>query len=208
MVRPNEFLKSEINVLSRGFVPPEEVATAERQPIAMVRSHVSWGAVIAGSLLTIGLLAHSATFAFACGVPAFDGTGPYGWGAGIWSVLTALIAFGSGAWLAGCLTSTVDARYRFLQGVVTWAVSIPLLVVLCEGAGLLLPGRAGVIVDNMREMILYGPRLGGAWGAVIAQFVGLIAAICGGALMDYQLRNRRTVTRTAAAERGPDAMYE
>jgi len=197
MVSPNEFIRSEINVLSRGFVPPEEVAGAEREPLAMVRSRVSWGSVIGGSLLTLGLLTLSSSLAYACGVPAFTGEGTYGFGAGVWSVLSALIAFGCGGWLAACLASTVDARYRILHGVLTWALAIPLIVILSEGS--LVLARGGLMLGVIREMVIVAPRVGPAWGAFLSLAVGMIAAICGGAMVDLALVRKSDITSRTAA---------
>lgn len=102
MISANEFLKTEMNVLSRGFIPPEEVEALERQPLAMARSHVSWGGIIAGSLLAVSLLVFSCALAYACGIPAFAENGTYGLGAGLWSICSAIIAFWSW-WLACCV---------------------------------------------------------------------------------------------------------
>lgn len=189
MIGANEFLRTEMNVLSRGFIPREEVEAAERQPLAMTRSHISWGGVIAGSLLTISLLVLSSALAYACGVPAFSDTGPYGLGAGVWSICTAVIAFGAGGWLAACLASTLDSRFGFLQGVVVWALSVPLLLILTERITLF--AGSGIIYSNLREMMLVAPGTGGAWGIVLSLIAGLVAAICGGIMM--HVGQRQTV---------------
>lgn len=192
MIGANEFLKTEMNVLSRGFIPPEEVEAAERQPLAMARSHISWGGVIAGSLLTVSLLVFSCSLAYACGIPAFTGSGSYGVGAAIWSICSAIIAFGAGGWLAACLASTLDSRYGFLQGVVVWALTIPLLLTLTERLSLL--AGNGVVDSNLREMALIAPRIGGSWGVVLSLAAGLVAAMIGGTMI--HMSSRRNVTAT------------
>lgn len=182
MIGANEFLRTKMNVLSRGFIPPEEVEAVERQPIAMTRSHISWGSVIAGSLLTISLLALSSCFAYACGVPAFSVSDvDYGFGTGVWSVITAIIAFGAGGWLAACLASTLDSRFGILHGVVVWGLTIPLLLFLGERTGIF--GSNGTIQSNIREMVLIAPSTGGAWGALVSMVAGLAAAIIGGGML-------------------------
>lgn len=196
MVSPNEFIRGEINVLSRGFIPPEEVAAAERQPLAMVRSRISWGSVIGGGLLTLGLLILSSALALACGVPAFSGEGPYGLGAGVWSVLSAIIAFGCGGWLSACLTSAIDARYRVLHGVLLWALVIPLIALLHEGGivGGILLTRGGSLLADVHQMVITAPRVGPAWGAFLAMALGLVASICGGAMVDLVIVRKTTAT--------------
>jgi hypothetical protein len=186
-----------MDVLSRGFIAPEEVAAAERQPIAMVRSHASWGSIIAGSLVCVSLLTLSSSLAYACGVPAFSGSNDYGVGAGIWSIVTAIVAFGVGGWLAGYLASPVDGRYRLLHGLMTWGLTVPLILLLFGGAGLMV-NRPGIIGTDIHEMTIVAPRIGGAWGAFISLAVGLIAALVSGAFVDSQARQTsRTYAPTA-----------
>jgi hypothetical protein len=191
-----------MNVLSRGFIPPEDVAKVEREPIAMIRSHITWGGVIGGSVLTFGLLALSCSFATACGLPVVAGDGTYGFGAGLWSIITAIIAFGSGGWLGACLASTINARYRVLHGVMVWALTIGLIVLLSEGGASMLVGRNVGLISGIREMVLVAPRIGPAWGAFISLAVGLAAAICGGALPDLFLREDIGRTRIADESEG------
>lgn len=211
MVTPNEFLRTEMNVLSRGFIPPEDVAHAEREPIAMVRSHITWAGVIAGSILTIALVALSCSFAIACGVPAFSGIGgvgdigvtgverTYGLGTGVWSVITSIIAFGAGGWLAACLTSSINARYRVLHGAMAWALAVGILLLGDGGIGVL-AGRGMGLLATIREMVVVAPRIAPAWGAFVSLAFGLIAAICGGALPDLFRGDRKVVTTMPATE--------
>ncbi len=195
MIGANEFLRTKMDVLSRGFIPTEEVEAVERQPIAMTRSHLSWGSIFAGSLLTVSLLVLSGSLAYACGVPTFSESGTYGLGAGIWSIVTAFIAFGAGGWLAACLASTLDTRFGFLHGVVVWALSIPVLLVLTERISIF--SATGTIYSNLREMVLIGPGTSGAWGAFISMAVGLAAAMLGGAML-HILRRSGTSKLTGA----------
>ncbi len=177
-------------VTGRGFISPEESAAMERQASVMIRSHVSWGSVIAGTLLALSLLVLSATFAYAVGVPAFRGTGAYGWGAGIWSVVTSIICFFLGGWLAAHLAAATDRQYRVLHGVMTWALAIPLILLIFGVGQTVLTNQAGLIGSDVTRMAITGSplagpvvpgmtRVGAAWGGFISLILGLISAAVG-----------------------------
>lgn len=190
----------------RGFVSPEEAQAGIYQPQlqppqALVRSRIAWGAVIAGSVLTLSILALSASLAYACGVPAFA-NGPYGWGAGIWSVITAAIAFYAGGCVAAYLTGPNNMpASNMLHGVMAWALTIPLIMIFFAGAQGVF-GQGGLMATDVSRMVLSGnplateiPRVtaasaagevpglhltGAAWGAWISLAVGLVFAAMGG----------------------------
>jgi hypothetical protein len=204
----------------RGFVTPEEGQAGIYQPQpVLARSRIAWGAVIAGSLLAISILVLSGSLAYACGVPAYSG-GPYGWGAGIWSVITAAIAFYAGGCLSAYLTGATDAAYsNMLHGVMAWVLAIPLVMVLFSGThGMFAQG--GLMASDVTRMVISGnpqatvnpaitaqsaveqlPNLhltGAAWGAWISLAVGLIFAAIGGSsvigsrFMGERLMGRRS----------------
>lgn len=175
-------------VTDRGFIPPEEIA---RQPIALVRSHVSWGSVIAGSLLCLALLTLSASLAYACGVPAYVGTGVYGWGAGAWSIVTAVIVFFCGGWLSAYLSAATDQRYSVLHGIMAWALTIPLVLFFLGGNFVgNLNTVGGTMANDVRFMTLFAHRVGPAWGAWVSLACGLIFAAIGGAMAIMPGRRR------------------
>lgn len=155
--------------------------------LVLARSHVSWGSVIAGSLLAISILVLSASLAYACGVPAYSGqaNAAYGWGAGIWAVVTAIIAFFCGGCLAAYMSSAADYRYHALHGVLTWAMALPLLMLILSWGGM---ATSGYMSEGVRTMQFHpafrqpnwSGLTGAAWGAFISLACGLIFAFIGG----------------------------
>jgi len=145
---------------------------------------IRWSGIIAGSLTTIALLVLSASLAYACGVPAYQG-GVYGWGAGIWAAVTAIIAFFVGGMVA-CMGGTYRRDSAALYGFLTWALSVPLILLLSTTAGGFF---RGFIAADVMRMIVQPPanqpswqlQTGAAWGAFIALALGLIFALIAGA---------------------------
>ncbi|MGE5610742.1 MAG: hypothetical protein ACM359_15940 [Bacillota bacterium] len=202
----------------RGFVTPEEAQAGIYQPQpTLARSRISWGAVIAGSLLATSILVLSGSLAYACGVPAFAG-GPYGWGAGIWSIITAAIAFYAGGCLSAYLAGGTNLAYsNMLHGVMAWVLAVPLIMVLFSGThGMFSQG--GLMASDVTRMVISGnpqatvnpmitaqstvnpsPNLhltGAAWGAWISLAVGLIfAAIGGSSVMGDRFMGNRFMGR-------------
>jgi len=183
-------------VTNRGFVPPaEETRATAYQPALLQRSYVGWGGVIAGMLLSIGLLVLSAAFAYACGVPAFAG-GEYGWGAGIWSVVTALIAFSSGGCLAAYMAPSNFRIHNMIHGVAVWALAVS-FIAMVYSVGMMAFGHPAIVGPNVTMMTINGnplgtqltrhAQIGPAWGAFISLFIGLLAAALGG----FAVRGRR-----------------
>ncbi len=184
-------------VTGRGFVPAEETQVARvPQTLVLARSHVSWGAVIAGSLLSISILILSASLAYACGISAYSGQnmGHYGWGAGIWAVVTSIIAFYSGACLSAYMSASADYRFHMLHGVLTWALALPLLLIILSWGGM---ATGGVMSEGVRTMQFHpafqqpnwSGLTGASWGAFISLACGLIFAAIGGASVSGMRRD-------------------
>jgi hypothetical protein len=165
-------------VTGRGFVPAEP-AGALPQNLVLIRSYVSWGAIIAGSLLGLSIIALSSSLGYACGVPAFYG-GHYGWGAGIWAVVTAAIAFFCGGCVASYLSSANGYYHRMLHGVMMWGLTVPLMLFFFAGTFGSLVAHTGVVLTGGTPSALF-PAVGAAWGVFISLAVGLIFAAIGGA---------------------------
>ena len=131
----------------------------------------------------MSLMVLSGALATACRVPAYSG-GVYGWGAGIWGVVTSIIAF----FVGGLLAAMVGGRFRpmgGLSGLFTWVLGVLLaLVLLGFGLGLM---RNLVAVDTFRTAVLplanepaRLSQVGAAWGVFIGLLLGLISAVAGG----------------------------
>lgn len=161
----------------RNFVP-EDAAVMMPRNMVVLRSFVSWGAIIAGSLLSLSIIALSSSLGYACGVPAFLG-GSYGWGAGIWALVTSIIAFYCGGCLSAYLASASGHYYRMLHGVMVWGLTVPLMLFFFAGTLGSLMAHTGVVVTGGSPGRLF-PSTGAAWGVFISLAVGLIFAAIGG----------------------------
>src|SRR5579862_9602113 len=75
------------------------------------RTHLAWGAVIAGALTALALMILSSYLAAAFGVPAFRGLA-YGFGSAVWCVLTAAVAF----FFGGMMVSYFSPRSEMYCG--------------------------------------------------------------------------------------------
>ena len=99
---------------------------------------IHWGSIIAGLFAAMATLITLAVLGIAIGLSSFDASAPlgnFGIGAGIWSAVTALLAFGIGGWLAGRSTAVRGTTSGILNGAMVWFVTIPLLIYLL-GSGI------------------------------------------------------------------------
>jgi len=79
----------------------------------------------------------------------------YSIGAGIWSIISALVSFYIGGWLAARSAAAVGERNGLLNGAMVWAVAIPLLLFLLGGG---FASLAQTAVDGGRNHIVYLDR--------------------------------------------------
>ncbi|NJN17434.1 MAG: hypothetical protein HC822_14755 [Oscillochloris sp.] len=119
-----------------------ETYRMDTQPADEIR----WGPVIAGIFTVLTTLLTLSVLGLAIGFSAFDAgdpAGAFGMGAGIWGLVSALIAFGLGGYVAGATARVRGGDRGLLNGAMVWIVTIPLsLFVLSAGVGSLL-GFAG-----------------------------------------------------------------
>lgn len=162
---------------------PRPMLTGEQMPmqsrsVMLMRSYVSWASIIAGTVLALSLLILSASLAYACGVPAYFG-GAYGWGAGIWSVVTAAVVFFCGGCVAAYFATAAQGRYRVLHGVMVWALAMPLLAFFFAGTLGAFISHTGVVLSGAPGGSIF-PSTGAAWGSFISIGTGLVFAFFGG----------------------------
>lgn len=125
---------------------------------------VRWGPVIAGIFTVITSLLGLSVLGLAIGLSAFDGADPlgaFGIGAGIWGIISALIAFGLGGYVAGATARVRGGDRGLLNGAMVWIVTIPLALFLL-GSGL------GALVNT-------ATNAAGAAGAVVGPLAGQAA---------------------------------
>jgi hypothetical protein len=133
------------------------VAAPEGAPALPPR--VSWGAIIAGSIiaLTVGLMLNTLGVGIgASTVDAVSGDTPsatgFGIGAGLWLVVSNLIGLAAGGYVAARLSGTADGTDAVLHGLGVWAttflVSAVLLGNLVGGAASMMSGAVSGVAGG------------------------------------------------------------
>ncbi|MEX1015366.1 MAG: hypothetical protein WDZ31_01375 [Phycisphaeraceae bacterium] len=89
---------------------------------------VSWGAIFAGVLVALAIQLLLSVLGIGIGAAAFDPGAPgdptaWSIGAGVWWVITGLIALFVGGWVAGHLSANPDRGDGALHGIVTWSLA-------------------------------------------------------------------------------------
>lgn len=199
-----------------GDRPVQRPVTTE--PVAVVadtaavgptfRDRVRWGPIVAGVFTALTTLVIMTVLGLALGLSAFEpgetGERTVGTAAAIWGIISAVLAFFLGGWVAGrnALGSAEDngAINGFLVGAATIAVMLWMI-----GAGLgNLMGLAGTNIDEISRITgqpltqiegeeatdaaaatarqNYDDARNSAWGTLAGLIVALSAATAGGAL--------------------------
>jgi hypothetical protein len=103
---------------------------------------IRWGAVLAGLFASLTTLVVLGVLGLALGLTSYDAGDPlssFGLGAGIWSIVSTILAFLLGGWLAARTAATRGRGNGVLNGAMVWVVAIPLvLYLLSAGLGSLL----------------------------------------------------------------------
>lgn len=112
---------------------------------SMDRFH--WPSIVGGAFVALALFVCSAVLSRACGVNFTFGsvhqTGPEA-GAIVWGAVASIICFGIGGLLAAWTTPSATRRYGALNGLMVWAVAVPVLVFwLGSGVGPMLGKESG-----------------------------------------------------------------
>lgn len=97
----------------------------------MRHDYVRWGPILAGVVTAFAVLLFMAVLGLALGLSALrPGDTPQGWGtaAGIWGAISALVAFFAGGWMAGRGSAPGLERNGLLNGFVTGAATLLLVL--------------------------------------------------------------------------------
>lgn len=131
---------------------PNGDVTTERD-IDMIRvvqpvDRVRWAAIFAGLFTTISTFILLSILGLAIGASAFtpgDDLAGFGTGAGIWSAVSALLAFFVGGMIAARAAAVTGRGNGALNGVMVWIVMIPLaLYLVSSGIGSTLRTLGGI----------------------------------------------------------------
>src|SRR3954467_6992189 len=109
---------------------------------------IRWGPIIAGLFAALKTLAVMAVLGVAVAGSTYDpgdSARAFGIGAGVWSAVSALLAFFVGGWLAS-RTAAVRGDTGVLNGTMVWVVAIPLMLyMIMGGVGALFRTTAGAV---------------------------------------------------------------
>ena len=109
-----------------------------------MRDRIRWGPIIAGVVTAFAVLLFLSVLGIALGISALGGDDPQTWGtaAGIWGGLSLLVAFFVGGWMAARAAATLSESDGPLNGFVTGAATLLLLLWLATTA---LTGALGIL---------------------------------------------------------------
>lgn len=106
---------------------------------------VRWGPILAGVFTALSSLAVHGVLGAAIAGTAYDpgdSARSYGIGAGIWGIISVLVSFALGGWVAARSAAVGGRNNGLLNGAMVWAVAIPVL-------GYLLAGGAARVAETM-----------------------------------------------------------
>src|SRR5215211_4398566 len=128
-------------------VPAMEVDVAD----VPMRDRIRWGPIIAGVVTAFAVLLFLSVLGLALGVSALGGDDPQTWGtaAGIWGGLSLLVAFFVGGWMAARAAATLSESDGPLNGFVTGAATLLLLLWLATTA---LTGALGFFASTVTNI--------------------------------------------------------
>lgn len=125
---------------------------AEAVDVRFSRKRISWGAVLAGVIIVLVVQLLLSLLGLGVGASTIDPTGEtpaastLGIGAGVWWVVSALIAVLAGSWVAGRLAGSPERSDGMLHGLVTWGLSTLLVMwMLTTTLSSLIGGAFGVV---------------------------------------------------------------
>lgn len=123
---------------------------------AAAGKRVSWGAVFAGAVVALVVQLMLSVLGIGIGASTIDPlteqnpAAGLGTGAGIWFVLTSLVALFVGGWVAGRMANAPLDTDRALHGVLTWGLTTLLTFYLLSTAiGGLIGGTANMLTRGM-----------------------------------------------------------
>ena len=132
---------------------------------------VSWGAVFAGMVIAVVVQLVLSLLGAGIGLSTIDplryntpDASTFGMGAGIWWVISSVVALFAGGWVAGHLSGSPDKTDAVLHGLLTWGVAaIVTVYLLASIVGSVVKGGASVVG---KAASVAGAGIGAAAGPV------------------------------------------
>ena len=126
---------------------------------AQALPRISWGAIVAGSLLAMALQFMLGLLGLGIGLSSIEAGSTSGnagallSAGGLWTVAVVLIGLFVGAYAAGRLSGSVSRTDAVLHGVITWATSTLVVVfLLTSGASAVVGGAFGAIGSSIQGL--------------------------------------------------------
>jgi hypothetical protein len=167
------------------------------EAMALPRSHVQWGGVFAGTLCALTFYVLASLFGMAIDVlNVFSGssaTNQYGWGAGIWTVGTVIVAFLIGGFVAEKVVGVRGEGNGWINGIIVFVLSLALIIAVSAlGGGASLFGALGTNFTDIHNVAMRSAAAAnttanvhqGLWWSFIAVAAGVIFGAIGGAIAD------------------------
>lgn len=177
---------------------------AHRPVVERTGFRLSWGAILAGAVVATALQMVFSVLGLAIGLGAYDvgdAARPFGIGAAVWVLLTALVTLFVGGMTTGRLAGVLTRGDGMLHGIVLWGVSALLAAwMVASGAGALLGGAFNVVG---RTAAAATGGVVGAAGQVIGGAVGQAGNVDLGAL---QQEVERTLEQSGVPALQPDSL--
>ena len=140
-----------------GGATTREGEAAPKAPASWA-SRVSWGAVFAGTIVALVVMATLNLLGIAIGAVALEGAAGaegFGIGAGIWWTVSALIALFVGGWTAGHFSPADIRSDGLMHGVVTWGLfTLATFLAITTTVGQIIGGAFGMIGQNLTAALM------------------------------------------------------
>lgn len=134
------------------------IATTDTVSASFAEKRVSWGAIIAGAVVALTVHVMLAVLGIAIGASVINPlheANPVegiGMGAGIYFVISAIVAVLAGGYVAGALSRIQERRNRTLHGLATWAlVTLLSVMLLATGLGRLVGGTMNIVGSGLSQ---------------------------------------------------------
>ena len=142
---------------------------------------IRWGTILAGLFAALTTLVVLSVLGLAIGLSNYDAGDPlsnFGLGAGIWGIITAVLAFLIGGWLAASTARVYGRANGLLNGAMVWVVAIPLLLYLLgSGLGALVNTAGSVAATGVAAVAPVAAAAAPAAGTAVAQTPGAEATV-------------------------------
>jgi hypothetical protein len=118
---------------------------------------VSWGGVFGGVLVALGFLLLMSALGVAVGIttaqPGETDAGALGAGAGVWAVLSLLLALFIVGWVSTRIGAIFDGTTGFFEGMLVWVVSVLLMLYFASSGIGMLAGGAFRLVGGAAQAL-------------------------------------------------------